>query len=159
MKNKNKTITKSLFENLEYKNCSIKLDNVEIQYLLDLSSKIYETKNNLSQKDIEFALLSLCDRNEVRYFTEVHIKEIAKNLKKKFLNEELGRNKHTIDTNGIPVETLLFKKGIDISNGIDAHTGKHTVKIKIDKTSKIKYFNSEAEADLYIKNLYKNFVN
>ena len=160
MKNKQEKLSKDLFENLHYNNCFVKLDETEVEYAYNLARKIYETRDSLSLKDFKNILNTLNERSDIRYFNEKHIDEIASNLKKNFIAEELWRNKHTIDTMGVSIESILFKKGISISKGVDGHSGKHTVSVKFDdEDAKVKYFNSEAEADVYVQNLYKNFVN
>ena len=164
MKKNNKII----LNELRYNRCSILLDEVSKKYLNEeINNLLREKKINLTE--IECLLENIYINNDIRYFNSRHITAISKDILdrvKKKLNEEPGRNLHSVNTDPIGSETILTLNTLESSGDSDSvfksieatvcpNTGKWTVTYIIGKSREVKYFNSEAESNLFIQNLRK----
>lgn len=145
---------KILISELKYNRCQIKLDNIEVQFL-------YENIDfdNLRLKNIHKAISKLYESTPVRYFSRNKIKYIAINLYndlKKNMNEDASapaRNIHTVFKKGkgniLPED--IVEKSVDIT--IDTHTGHHIVTFVLNKQRKVRRFNTEQEANLFVQQM------
>ena len=164
MKKNNKII----LNELRYNRCSILLDEVSKKYLNEEINSLSRS-NKLNLTKIEELIENIYINNDIRYFSSNHITAISKDILdrvKKKLNEEPGRNLHTVNKNPIGNETILTLNTLKSADDSDSvfksieaticpNTGKWTVTYIIDKSREVKYFNSEAESNLFIQNLRK----
>ena len=127
---------KNIFNNLRYNRCIIKLDEVEEKFLKN--KLLYE--NNLSIENTVKALLTLNERSDVQYFSEIHVFAIAEDMLNR-VNEEIGRNFQTVSYASEPEKV---KRSINVCTA----TGKFIV----IHDSKNIYFNDEESAILYARN-------
>ena len=164
MKKNNKII----LNELRYNRCSILLDEVSKKYLNEEINNLVKSKN-LVLSDIEQLIENIYINNEIRYFNSKHITAISKDILsrvKKKLNEEVGRNLHTKNTNPIGNDKILTLDTLNSADNEDEvfksieaticpNTGMWTVTYIIGNKRDVKYFNSEAESNLFIQNLRK----
>lgn len=147
---------------LEYKNCFIKLNEIESNFLLE------ELENNISLKNVKRVITNLYLHGNRRYYRESHINEISNNLYKKLLLiENIGRNLRTSKTDKLsgdnsgaisPVDVLNFNDIANVNIGFCSLRNKDLVHIKYNNNkSKTIYCNSPEEANNIIKDI--NFKN
>ena len=153
MKNNNKFI----LNELRYNRCSILLDDVEKNYINESLNDLISNNKEICLKDITKLVENIYVNSEVRAFSKDHIKgisvDILNRLKKK-LNEEVGRNYQTVDPSPISNEKILSNLNIDQT--VCPNTGKWIVTYLYKEKREVKYFNSEAESNLYVKQLRVN---
>ena len=153
MKNNNKFI----LNELRYNRCSILLDDVEKNYINESLNDLISNNKEICLKDITKLVENIYVNSEVRAFSKDHIKgisvDILNRLKKK-LNEEVGRNYQTVDPSPISNEKILSDLNIDQT--VCPNTGKWIVTYLYKEKREVKYFNSEAESNLYVKQLRVN---
>lgn len=164
MKKNNKII----LNELRYNRCSILLDEVSNKYLNEEINRLAK-ENKLNLTRIEQLIENIYINNDIRYFSSSHINAISKDILdrvKKKLSEEVGRNLHSVNTDPIGNETILTLNTLKSSDDSDnifksieatvcSNTGKWTVTYMIGKSREVKYFNTEAESNLFIQNLRK----
>lgn len=129
-------IDNSIFSNLRFNKCLIKLDEVEQKFL----KSNFSTLEDINLNKVIESLYKLNERSEVRYFSNNHIKSIAKDLLCR-INEEVGRNMHTVSYTSVPE---IVKRSINICTV----TGKYILCVN---NSEI-YFDDEDSAILYARN-------
>lgn len=142
------------------KSTGIILHNYEVKFLQNLFEEKFYNDLNLIFKD------DLCKNFLREFFEKTNIRYVNINNDQKFniickkfknhLKEEVGRSYHSYNKekhNNQIDDVLLDKTGISIEKGISSHTGKNNVKINTKNKNQInKTFNSEEEAELYLKN-------
>ncbi len=157
MKKKMKNNNKFLINELRYNRCSILLDDVEKNYINESVNNLISERGDLELKDITKLIENIYVNSEIRSFSKDHIKgisvDILNRLKKK-LNEEVGRNYQTVDPSPISNEKILSDFNIDQT--VCPNTGKWIVTYLHKEKREVKYFNSEAESNLFVKHLRVN---
>ncbi len=153
MKNNNKFIVNEL----RYNRCSILLDEVEKNYINESIDNLLSKNKVLELKDITNLIENIYVNSEVRIFSKEHIKGIAVDILDRFkkkLNEEVGRNYQTVDPSPISNEKILSHLNIDQT--VCPNTGKWIVTYLYKEKRQVKYFNSEAESNLFVAQLRVN---
>lgn len=129
-------IDNNIFSNLRFNKCSIKLDEIEQKFL----KSNFSTMEDINLNKIIKSLYALNERSDVRYFSNQHIKSIAKDLLYR-INEEVGRNMQTVSYSSVPE---IIKRSVNICTV----TGKYILCINNSEV----YFDDEDSAILYARN-------
>ena len=157
MKKKMKNNNKFIVNELRYNRCSILLDEVEKNYINESIDNLLSKNKVLELKDITNLIENIYVNSEVRIFSKEHIKGIAVDILDRFkkkLNEEVGRNYQTVDPSPISNEKILSHLNIDQT--VCPNTGKWIVTYLYKEKRQVKYFNSEAESNLFVAQLRVN---
>lgn len=145
----------SLLENCN--SAGLKLQNYESDYLQSLFELNLQGNYNLLLEN-KFCLLLLkeffnnsiiryCDTENNSFLLEKISKEFSRLVK-----EEVGRNYHTVDNDGISPEEISADKGAYFKNGIDPHSEDECTVIKVKNKTVLKTFDSPEAAQLYSRN-------
>ena len=140
----------------------LKTNRCSILLTLEESIFIEENinKNKLTKKNVKNAVTRLYYNSSKRYFNKRHINEIANNLYKDIVSEEIGRNLRSDEKQlTITASDILNKEGIvNTEVGVCTNSGSDIVTLFYkNKQNKVLYFDSPDAANNFIKTLrFKN---
>ena len=138
-------------------NCNsvgLKLQNYESDYLQSLFELNLQGNYNLllENKLCLLLLREFFNKSTIRYCDTVNNSFLLEKISKEFNNvvkEEVGKNYHTVDNDGISPQEISADKDAYFENGIDSHSGDECTIIKIKNKTEIKTFDSPEAAQRY----------
>lgn len=142
-------ISKKFFKEINYKNCTILLEDYEADYILELLTN----KKSINKKSISESLLNFIVNCDKRYFKPSNINEISNNIL-----EAIGRSydSDTI-TGNLSKQKQLADRGIFFDNGI--YLEDDVINFDIDGKKSMRKISNEDEANIVAHNLIKMTIN
>jgi hypothetical protein len=142
-------INKSILKEIGYKDCTILLEDYEVDYIYEIICK----HNTLNKKAIEAALLEFVVNSDKRYFKVKDIRKISS-----IIFEEIGRSydSDTI-TGNLSKQRNLADMGIFYDEGI--YLDDDIINFNIDGEKSMRKVSNEDESNIISHNLIKLAIN